>query len=54
MRARREKQSDIDEICDRIGVIHDGKLCFIGTPAEFKLRYPNSSLEQAFLHSIAA
>ena len=46
--------SDIDEICDRIGVIHDGKLFFIGTPAEFKSRHPNVSLEQAFLHSIAA
>ena len=28
--------SDIDEICDRIGVIHAGKLFFIGTPSEFK------------------
>jgi len=46
--------SDIDEICDRIGVIHDGRLFFIGTPAEFKARYPQVTLEQAFLHSIAA
>lgn len=46
--------SDIDEICDRIGVIHGGKLFFIGTPAQFKARYPEPTLEQAFLHSIAA
>jgi len=45
--------SDIDEICDRIGVIHDGKLFFIGTPSEFKARYDESSLEKAFLRSIS-
>lgn len=44
--------SDIDEICDRIGVIHEGKLFFIGTPQEFKARYGDNSLEKAFLNSI--
>jgi ABC-2 type transport system ATP-binding protein len=44
--------SDIDEICDRIGVIHDGRLFFIGTPAEFKAKYQEASLEKAFLQSI--
>ena len=44
--------SDIDEICDRIGVIHDGKLFFIGTPEAFKQRYNQSSLERAFLDAI--
>jgi len=46
--------SDIDEICDRIGVIHDGRLFFIGTPAEFKSKYAEASLEKAFLKSIEA
>ena len=46
--------SDIDEICDRIAIIHEGKLFFIGTPAEFKKNHPGLSLEQAFLQSIAA
>jgi ABC-2 type transport system ATP-binding protein len=45
--------SDIDEICDRIGVIHEGKLFFIGTPAEFKKKYKDDSLEKAFLNSIS-
>ncbi|MFW0777975.1 MAG: ABC transporter ATP-binding protein [Rickettsiales bacterium] len=45
--------SDIDEICDRIGVIHEGKLFFIGTPAEFKKQYQDDSLEKAFLNSIS-
>jgi ABC-type Na+ transport system ATPase subunit NatA len=46
--------SDIDEICDRIGVIHDGRLFFIGTPTEFKARFAEKSLEKAFLKSIEA
>lgn len=45
--------SDIDEICDRIGVIHDGRLFFVGTPAEFRAKYQESSLEKAFLRSIS-
>jgi ABC-2 type transport system ATP-binding protein len=44
--------SDIDEICDRIGVIHEGKLFFIGTPQAFKANYQETSLEKAFLNSI--
>lgn len=44
--------SDIDEICDRIGVIHAGHLFFIGTPSEFKSNYGETSLEKAFLRSI--
>lgn len=46
--------SDIDEICDRIGVIHGGKLFFIGTPSEFKRQHGSEMLERAFLNSIAA
>lgn len=46
--------SDLDEICDRIGVIHDGKLFFIGTPGEFKKKHGSDVLERAFLNSIAA
>lgn len=45
--------SDIEEICDRIGVIHEGRLFFIGTPNEFKQRYKDASLEKAFLNSIS-
>lgn len=46
--------SDIDEICDRIGIIHDGKLHFIGTPQAFKDKMKETSLEQAFLRVIEA
>jgi hypothetical protein len=34
-------------------VIHDGRLFFIGTPAEFKRQFGDASLEKAFLNSIA-
>ncbi len=44
--------ADIDEICDRIGVIHEGRLFFIGTPATFKEKYKETLLEKAFLRSI--
>jgi ABC-2 type transport system ATP-binding protein len=46
--------SDLDEICDRIGVIHNGKLFFTGTPRDFKQKYHEESLEKAFLRSIEA
>lgn len=46
--------SDIDEICDRIGIIHNGKLLYVGTPQAFKKEYGDNSLEIAFLRSIGA
>ncbi|MBN67038.1 MAG: hypothetical protein CMM94_05670 [Rickettsiales bacterium] len=46
--------ADIDEICDRIGVIHDAKLLFVGTPGEFKPAYNEEALEKAFLQAIQA
>ncbi len=45
--------SDIDEICDRIGILHSGRLLFVGTPAVFKAQYgAGISLEQTFLKAI--
>lgn len=46
--------SDIDEICDRVGIIHDQKLIFVGTPKAFKTKYKEQNLERAFLKAIAA
>jgi ABC-2 type transport system ATP-binding protein len=45
--------SDIDEICDRIGVISNSKLIFLGTPQEFKQTHPTETLEKSFLKAIA-
>lgn len=44
--------SDIDEICDRIGIIHDSKLVYLGSAAEFKPTFKEQSLERAFLKAI--
>ena len=44
--------SDIDEICDRVGVIHGGGLKFIGTPKEMKQQFGDEILEGAFLNCI--
>ena len=44
--------SDIDEICDRIGIIHDSKLVYLGTAAQFKPTFAETSLERAFLKAI--
>lgn len=43
---------DIDEICDRIAVIHDAELKFIGTPKEMKKKFKEDILERAFLKCI--
>lgn len=44
--------ADMDEICDRIAVIHDGRLRFTGTPAELKAQTKQEYLERAFLKTI--
>jgi len=44
--------SDMDEICGRVGVIHDATLKFLGTPAELKEKAQKDNLERAFLKII--
>jgi ABC-2 type transport system ATP-binding protein len=44
--------SDIDEICDRIGIIHNSKLVYLGTAAAFKPTFGEETLERAFLKAI--
>jgi ABC-2 type transport system ATP-binding protein len=46
--------SDIDEICDRIGVISASKLIFLGTPQKFKQSGRGETLEKSFLNAIGA
>lgn len=46
--------SDIDEICDRICVIHDHKLVYLGTADAFKPTFGEETLERAFLKAIGA
>jgi ABC-2 type transport system ATP-binding protein len=45
--------SDIDEICDRIAILNDSKIVFLGTPKEFKEKHNSEeNLEKAFLSEI--
>ena len=44
--------ADMDEICDRVGIIHAGQLMFLGTPAELKAKTQQEYLERAFLKVI--
>ena len=44
--------SDIDEICDKIAVLHKGALVYSGDIEEFRSRYNEKTLENAFLKCI--
>ena len=44
--------ADIDEICDRIAIIHNSKIIYTGPAAEFKPSYNSDNLEEAFLAAI--
>jgi ABC-2 type transport system ATP-binding protein len=46
--------SDMDEICDRVAILHHGVLRYLGTPQEFKKEFPAETLENSFLSAIAA
>ena len=44
--------ADMDEICDRVAIIHGRRLPFLGTPAELKKETGQEYLERAFLKMI--
>ncbi len=44
--------ADVDEMCDRMAILHQGRLRFVGTPQQCRAQYGGASLEQAFLHCI--
>jgi sodium transport system ATP-binding protein len=41
--------SEVEKLCDRIGIIHDGKLRTEGTLEELRQRYQKNSLEEIFV-----
>lgn len=41
--------ADIEEICDHIGILHHGRIIFLGSPKDFVAKYAAPSLERAFL-----
>lgn len=44
--------SEVERLCDRIGIIHKGKLVAIGTLQELKQQYSNDNLEEIFVELI--
>jgi len=44
--------ADVEEICDRMAVLHAGHVRFTGTPAELLERYGSATLEKSFLACI--
>jgi len=44
--------TDVDELSDRIGILHEGEIAFCGSPEECKVKYQADNLEQAFLNCI--
>jgi ABC-2 type transport system ATP-binding protein len=44
--------ADVQELCDRMALLHNGRLMYAGTPADLMDKFAASSLEQAFLACI--
>jgi ABC-2 type transport system ATP-binding protein len=44
--------ADVEELCDRLAVVHEGRLRFTGSPRELCARHACSNMEDAFLACI--
>lgn len=44
--------ADVEEICDRMAILHQGELRFVGTPAACREQFGAATLEQAFMNCI--
>ncbi len=44
--------ADMDEICDRVAILHNGKIQYVGTPYDLKKLTNKGYLEQAYLEFI--
>ncbi len=45
--------ADAEDICDQFGILHQGEMKYIGTPAECMQCYQADSLEQAYMQCIS-
>jgi len=44
--------ADVEEICDRMAILHNGTLRYVGSPADCCRQYGANTLEQAYLKCI--
>ncbi len=44
--------ADMEQLCDRMAVLHEGRVRYVGTPAELLERHGTRDMEQAFLACI--
>ena len=43
---------EVDQLCDRIGMINGGKMVLEGTPSELKARFNVSTIEEVFIRAV--
>lgn len=46
--------SEVEKLCDTVGIVHRGKLLAEGTPAELRARWGESELEETFVRIVTA
>jgi sodium transport system ATP-binding protein len=46
--------SEVEKLCDVIGVIHDGSLLAEGTPAQLREKYKEHDFEEVFVKIVTA
>lgn len=44
--------ADVEELCDRMAILHQGKIHYVGSPRGCRDRYPGATLEESFIHCI--
>jgi sodium transport system ATP-binding protein len=44
--------SEVEKLCDVVGIIHDGRLLAEGTPAELRARFGENDLEEVFVKAV--
>ena len=45
---------DVESLCDRLAILHHGKLLFVGTPTECQQKFSAESLEAAYMNCVTA
>jgi ABC-2 type transport system ATP-binding protein len=45
---------DVDALCDRLAILHGGRLVFVGSPEECRRSFGTADLEQAYLKCVSS